>query len=595
VDGSVLDVLVVGAGPTGLTLGLQLHQFGARVRVVDRLPDRVNQSRAVVLQPRSLEVLAGSGGAEEMLECGNRAVRLDIHGRRDRVRSAPLFDIGLGDSAYPFLLFLSQAETERILTERLAAGGVRVERGTELVGFDAGQEATGKEATGQGAMGKEATGKRGAGRQVAGEEAADGGGAGDGAVVCRLRHADGRVEEVAARFVVGCDGAHSAVRSGAGVEFVGRAYPQTFVLADVEADGLEPGAVHMFMTLRGILFFFPLGTPATWRMLSMRPEARTGPAETTAGPGAERPGGARAGAAGGVSDGSLTLAEAQAIVDSHATRPVRLHDPVWLTTFRLHCRRAKHYRVGRVFLAGDAAHIHSPAGGQGMNVGIQDSVNLGWKLAMVCAGVAPPDILDSYEVEREPVGREVLRFTDRAFAAATSTNPVVRLIRATLVPRVLPVLLAARPVRATAFRVVSELGITYRDSPLSVDAAGTGRDGPRAGDRLPDGPVRKDGAPSTLHAALAAPGWHELVASPGQLRVRRIWPAPAGEVSLTDPDGQVSSRLGLTSQREMRFLLRPDGHIGYRGPATDDAAAAAYLRTWLPGYRNDRGAAEVTR
>ncbi|HET8660513.1 MAG TPA: FAD-dependent monooxygenase [Micromonosporaceae bacterium] len=549
----MLDVLVVGAGPTGLTLGLQLHRFGARVRVVDRLPDRVNQSRAVVLQPRSLEVLAGSGVAEEMLEHGNRAVRLDIHGRRDRVRSAPLFDIGVGDSAYPFLLFLSQAETERILTERLAAGGVRVERGTELVGFDAGTGAAGE------------------------------GGAGDGAVACRLRHAGGRVEEVSARFVVGCDGAHSAVRSGAGVQFVGRAYPQAFVLADVEADGLEPGAVHMFMTLRGILFFFPLGTPATWRMLSMRPEARTGPGAAGDGP------------ARGVSDGSLTLAEAQAIVDSHATRPVRLHDPVWLSTFRLHCRRAERYRVGRVFLAGDAAHIHSPAGGQGMNVGIQDSVNLGWKLAMVCAGVAAPDILDSYEVEREPVGREVLRFTDRAFDAATSTNPVVRLVRATLVPRVLPVLLSARPVRATAFRVVSELGISYRDSPLSVDAAGAGRDGPRAGDRLPDGPVVEDGAPSTLHAALAAPGWHELVASPGQLRVRRLWPAPARQVSLQDPDGQVSSRLGLGPRREVRYLLRPDGHIGYRGPATDDAAAAAYLRTWLPGYRNDRGPAELTR
>ncbi|HET8683615.1 MAG TPA: FAD-dependent monooxygenase [Micromonosporaceae bacterium] len=573
----MLDVLVVGAGPTGLTLGLQLRRFGARVRVVDRLPDRVNQSRAVVLQPRSLEVLAGSGVAEEMLECGNRAVRLDIHGRRDRVRSAPLFDIGVGDSAYPFLLFLSQAETERILTERLAAGGVRVERGTELVGFDAGGDD--------------------AGGDVASGDDAGGDVAGEGAVACRLRHADGRVEEVSARFLVGCDGAHSAVRSGAGVEFVGRAYPQAFVLADVEADGLEPGAVHMFMTLRGILFFFPLGTPATWRMLSMRPEARTGPG--TAGPGTAGSGtagsAAGGGAAGGVSDGSLTLAEAQAIVDSHATRRVRLHDPVWLSTFRLHCRRAERYRVGRVFLAGDAAHIHSPAGGQGMNVGIQDSVNLGWKLAMACAGVASPAILDSYEVEREPVGREVLRFTDRAFAAATSTNPVVRLVRATVVPRVLPVLLSARPVRATAFRAVSELGVSYRDSPLSADAAGAGRDGPKAGDRLPDGPVLQDGAPSTLHAALAAPGWHELVASPGQLHIRSLWPDRTRPVGLQDPDGQVSGRLGLAPQREVRYLLRPDGHIGYRGPATDDAAAAAYLRTWLPGYRNDRGTAELTR
>src|SRR5262249_1853007 len=153
------------------------------------------------------------------------------------------------------------------------------------------------------------------------------------------------------------------------------------------------------------------GVPATWRMLAMRREA---------------------------GDVEFTLDEAQSLVDSCTGIPIRLHDPAWLTTFRLHARGAEHYRDGRLFLAGDAAHIPSPAGGQGMNVGIQDGVNLGWKLGLVTRGGADPAILDTYEPERAAVGAEVIRFTDRAFTVATSTNPVVRQIRGKVIPRVIP-------------------------------------------------------------------------------------------------------------------------------------------------------------
>ena len=537
--GPTLDVLVVGAGPTGLALAAQLRRYGVRFRVVDRQLDRGHESRALAVQPRTLEVLAPLGVAEEMVGYGSRTVRLRMHfgGRGGRSVPVRLFDIGIEDTAYPFLLFLSQAETERILADHLARGGVQVERGTELVGLADGQDA----------------------------------------VTCTVRDRDGGEERVTARYVVGCDGAHSTVRQAAGIPFEGAAYPQTFVLADLEADGIEPGCVHTFLSPRGMLFFFPLGAPATWRLLAMRP-ASDPPVPV------ERP---------------VALAAVQQLADSYTAGEVRLRDPVWMTNFRLHHRGARHYRAGRVFLAGDAAHIHSPAGAQGMNTGIQDAVNLGWKLALVTAGADSGELLDTYETERLPVGRAVLRFTDRAFTIGTSTSPLVRFVRTRLAPYLVPLALRARAGRAYGFRTVSQLGVRYRGSAASAEGSPSPRRGPRPGDRLPDAPVSIDGRPATLHGALTAPGYHLLLCGPTP-----AWPAgvPAelagrhpdwltvhrlsrdtGPGILHDADGLALRRLGLRDPAAGHCLVRPDGHIGYRSTGTDLAGLNAYLKRWLSG------------
>ncbi|MGC5022384.1 FAD-dependent monooxygenase [Micromonospora sp. DT47] len=536
---SAAEVLVVGAGPTGLAMAGQLAAFGVRVRLVDRAMDRVHESRALAIQPRTLEVLAGLGVTDELVACGNRAVRLCLH-VRGRERAVPLFDLGLPDTAYPYLLFLSQAETERILGAHLASVGLDVERGVELVGLH--RTADGAEAT--------------------------------------LRHRDGREEQVSARYVVGCDGAHSTVRHLAGIGFEGGAYPQTFVLADLEADGVAPGAAHAFLSGRGMLFLFPLGHPASWRLLAMRP-----PAETPS------------------PDAPVTLDEVQALADVYTGAAVRLRDPVWMTNFRLHHRAAAHYRSGPMFLAGDAAHIHSPAGAQGMNTGIQDAVNLGWKLGRAVRGDADPTLLDTYESERAPVGRLVLRFTDRAFTVATSTNPVVRFARARLAPALIPVVLAPRFVRAAAFRTVSELGIGYRRSPLSREGPHPPRTGPRAGDRLPDAPLPGSGNAGTLHRLTATPGWHLLLCGP-PAAWQDVATAPLGRYPLTahrltEPDATGSSptsaapalhRLGLTPGASGLYLVRPDGYIGYRAGGTDLTGLLAYLDRWLrPGARRGAG------
>ncbi|MBX6752453.1 MAG: FAD-dependent monooxygenase, partial [Micromonosporaceae bacterium] len=395
-------------------------------------------------------------------------------------------------------------------------------------------------------------------------------------VACRLRHRDGHEEQTDARFVVGCDGAHSTVRDLAGIPFAGATYPQTFVLADVEADGVAPGAAHVFVSAQGMLFLFPLVRPASWRLLAMRPRHDPSPAAAP------------------------TLAEVQALADGYTGSTVRLHDPVWMTNFRLHHRAATRYRTGRLFLAGNAAHIHSPAGAQGMNTGIQDATNLGWKLAHVLRG-ANPALLHTYEPERAPIGRMVLRMTDRAFTIATATNPVAAFARTRLAPALLPLAFKATKGRAYLFRTVAELNIRYRRSQLSVDVGQAPRRGLRAGDRLPDAPVVHNGAPTTLHAAVTRPGWHLLLCGPtrrwpaeleqvgrrhpGLLTVHHLTTDPGPDV-LYDPTGTALARLGVPAARNAVLLVRPDGHLGYRAATAEMQSLVAYLERWLPRPEN---------
>lgn len=488
-----VDVLVVGAGPTGLAMATQLAAFGVRPMLIDRSEDRAHESRALAIQPRTLEVLAGLGITDQLIAEGNPAVELRLHAR-GRTMSAPLFDLGLEDTAYPYLLFISQAETERILQASIV-----VHRRTELVGLEQSQHH----------------------------------------VIATLRNQDGTLDSVSARYVVGCDGAHSAVRRLARIPFVGSSYPQKFVLADLEADGIEPTAAHAFLSERGLLFCFPLIKPATWRILAMRPANDPTPA-----------------------DAPVDLAEVQDLADAYTGGALRLHDPAWMTNFRLHHRMASQYRSGRVFLAGDAAHIHSPAGAQGMNTGIQDAINLGWKLAYTVLGIGSPDLLDTYDPERAPVGRTVVRFTDQAFTVATSTNPAVRFARSRVAPLLIPFALKASSARAYVFRTVSQLDIRYRHSQLSVNGPGSSRHSPRAGDRFPNPGI------------MTAPGWHLLLF--GQIKEQSL-SRYASMLTIHRREGTVVAQ----------FLVRPDGHVGYRAGGPDVDGLINYLDRWMPGISQE--------
>jgi 2-polyprenyl-6-methoxyphenol hydroxylase-like FAD-dependent oxidoreductase len=539
------DVLIVGAGPTGLALAIQLQRFGASFRIIDRSLDRARESRALAVQARTLELLDAVGLGDVLVSRGRTSTRLVLHFGARTVAEVQLGQISGTDTRYPFILFVSQAETERLLSEHLANAGVSIERGVELA------------------------------RVVMHDETVD----------CVLRHQDGREEHLRSAYVVGCDGAHSTVRKSAGFSFEGGSYPQDFVLGDVEADGpLQSGAINSFAGGGGVAMFFPLGAPTTWRVIAMR--AERGGEDRRAQPTADD---SRV--------GPLTLEELQAIVTPPTDGSVTVRDPAWLTHFRLHHRQIAHYRSGRVFLAGDAAHIHSPVGAQGMNTGIQDAWNLGWKLALVMRGSANPHLLDSYEAERWPVGRFLLRYTDRVFATFTRAMSDGRLAtwaREVVLPRVFPRLLGSSRLRATAFRFVSELGIHYRRSVAVTEGEPRLADGPRAGDRLPDARLTLDGHSVALQRTVVGPHLALLLCGnidtwdttqlaalrkhrEGLVRLTHLSRAPAPG-ALVDESGEALAMLG--ARDEAQYLIRPDGHVAFRCAGHDLQALERYLTEW---------------
>ena len=296
---------------------------------------------------------------------------------------------------------------------------------------------------------------------------------------------------------------------------------------------------------------------------------------------------------------AASLQDLQSVTDVSTSGGVRLRDPAWMTVFRLHHRQAAHYRAGRVFLAGDAGHIHSPAGGQGMNTGMQDAWNLAWKLALVVRGAADDRLLESYEAERWPVGRFLLRFTDRAFSVVGSGGPLLRLLGSLLAPGLAPLVLRSRRARAFGFRFVSQLGIRYRKSPIVCEGNPAPRRGPRAGDRLPDARIERDGGSTWLLHAMSRPGFRLLLCGPPEawepVVLRRLHERYAGLVTryrlaadpgpdtLSDPMGEAFSRLGV--RHAAHYLVRPDGHVAFRSAGTDLAGVESYLAQWLPGAR----------
>ena len=282
---SEVDALIVGAGPTGLVLATQLQSLGTRFRIIDRLLDRTRESRALGVQARTVELLQMLGLGERLVARGNTATRLKLHLEGRAVAAVTLGDIGAVDTRFPFILFVSQAETENVLNEFLCASGVVIERGTELVSFECE----------------------------------------DDGLLCLLQRDDGRQERLHTRFLVGCDGAHSAVRKGSGIKFDGGSYPQDFALGDVEADGpLEPKAINSFACGGGVAMFFPLGRPTTWRVIVMAADEQTEaePVRTSA-PGVV---------------GALQLSDLQNLVDPPTAGTIRLRDPAWLTHLHLHRR-----------------------------------------------------------------------------------------------------------------------------------------------------------------------------------------------------------------------------------------------------------------
>ena len=508
------NVVVVGAGPAGLVAAAELARRGVRVRVIDKLAQPTDQSRAIAVHARSLDMFDRMGIVDEMVSTGIKATAMQLYAGHSRLFRIPLGGV---DSAFPFTLTTAQTETERVLGDHLQSLGVIVERGVELVGL--AQDGSAAELT--------------------------------------VRHDDGSTEQVSTSWVIGADGAHSTVRKMVGTRLAGSFVGERFLLGDVDAEhGLDLDSMHTFFAPDGPVVVLPM-LDGRMRFLAEVHDAPGTPMNM-----------------------HPTQDELQAILDRRigGIRVVRSH---WLTSFEIHHARVPAYRWGRVFLAGDAAHIHSPAGGQGMNTGMQDAFNLAWKLAAVINGQAGDTLLDSYQAERIPVADSVIAFTDRLTSAGTLSG-VPRRIRDVVI-RMLSHVPAARRFMAN---MAEEVNINYRNSPIAVGPA------PKhakvaAGDHLPhavDAAVQKQlsvvcGVQNIGHVLLTVASGHVApAAGEGQVQVLVTAddiPVAGYDTVIADPNGVVAQRFGLKNGG--RVVIRPDGYIGAVASLDDTTTVADYF------------------
>jgi 2-polyprenyl-6-methoxyphenol hydroxylase-like FAD-dependent oxidoreductase len=499
------DVLIVGAGPTGLVLALWLTRLGVRVRIVDKTAEAGTTSRALAVQARTLEFYSQIGIAEAVIERGRKIIAANFWVAGNKKARIVFGDIGEGLSPFPFPLVFPQDEHERLLVERLGEAGVQVERQTELLGF---------------------------------EEA-------NGRVIARLKLPNGTEETCEAAYIAGCDGAHSAVREGLQIGFAGGTYNRLFYVADVQASGPTlNGELQIGLDTAEFLAMFPLKGEGRARLIgTIRDEGE---------------------------DKHENLSWNDVSKHVIAWIHIDVERVNWFSTYRVHHRVANHFRKGRAFLLGDAAHIHSPVGGQGMNTGIGDAVNLSWKLAAVVHGRANASLLDSYEPERIAFAQRLVATTDRAFTVATNSGAMTRLLRLRIVPLLIPLLIRFKSARRLMFRTVSQTVVNYRGSSLSEGQAGT----VRGGDRLPWVKMNLNGVESDNFAPLTSMDWQAHVYGDAAAELRAVCDVRKLPLHVFAWRPEMG-RAGL--RRNALYLVRPDGYVALAAPDASVAALTSFL------------------
>lgn len=494
------DVLIVGAGPTGLVLALWLTRLGIRPRIIDKTAGPGTTSRAMAVQARTLELYRQLDLTDTVLAGGHRADAVNLWVEGECKARVPLGEIGHGLTPYPFVYIFPQDRHERVLVDKLASMGVTVERNTELLSFIDHRAY----------------------------------------VEARYRDPSGREHPARAQYIVGCDGAASTVRRGLNASFEGGTYSQRFYVADIEGSGpVFDGGIHIDVNDADFLGVFGMGGGRVRLVGIVR---------------AER------------ADAADTLRFEDVSERAMADLKIAVTKVNWFSTYKVHHRVADRFRQGRAFIAGDAGHIHSPAGGQGMNTGIGDAINLAWKLAAVLRGHADETLLDTYHAERIGFARKLVQTTDRVFTLATSDGALANVVRTRLTPVLMPLATRLHAVREFMFRTVSQTVLAYRDGPLSEGRAGE----VHGGDRLPWAPA----AGLDNFDSLADPVWqvhvygmvtddlsYWCIAHLVLLR-RFAWTAAHEDAGL---------------MRDAVYLLRPDSYVAFADPTANVGKLADYF------------------
>jgi 2-polyprenyl-6-methoxyphenol hydroxylase-like FAD-dependent oxidoreductase len=511
------DVLIVGAGPTGLMLANQLGRRGVRAMIIDRHSGPSLQTRALGVQARTLEIYSKLGIAQRAIELGKRGTGANIWAEGRHTGRIPLGDAGANLTPYPYILVLGQDDNEKLMAEKLRDWNMSVEWNTELTGIE--QHAN--------------------------------------HVAAVLKQPDGSTKSIDARYVAGCDGAHSAVRELSGITFPGAPYEHVFFVADTEVTGnMIADEVNIYLWRDGFHLFFPMRGTNHWRIVGILPMNLHG-------------------------KNDVSFDNVVPSIRGEAGASLTFNACTWFSTYRIHHRSASRFRSGRCFVLGDAAHIHSPVGAQGMNTGLQDAYNLGWKLALVVQGSANEALLETYEKERLPIAKQLLNTTDRAFRIVVSDAWIAGLLRTKVLARIAAFAMSRARIQRLAFRTVSQIAIHYRNSRLSESLQPFSSSAPQAGDRFPwlKLKLRTNGAVEDLFQALDDTKWNLLLFGQTLPNDKAL---SAGKLELNvfeipgDPINQ--AELGRAQVPSLSFyVLRPDGHIGLCGTRLDIAAANHYL------------------
>ncbi len=552
------DVVVVGAGPTGLMAAVLLQQSGISFRIVDKQEQQAHETRAFVLHSRSLELLQKIGLIEEFLKRGVIAPGLQVFTKQGMVAQVDLDDIGNMNTPYAFLFMCPQSEIEKILSEYLSKNGVYIERSTEVVDLSQTNEKV------------------------------------TVTVKNKPDNKSAKQEKIECKYIIGADGAHSIVRSKLDLDFEGASYVQTFMLADCSIDWpLDYSHIKIFMRDQSLALYFPLKGKALGRMFAIKPFSTENDTEaekqaTTATP--------------------VTLEDVQKAYNDASYIPATFSDPVWTSRYRIHHRGVKNYRVGRAFVAGDAAHIHSPVGAQGMNTGIQDAANLSWKIIVALKNKGNIALLESYDSERKRIGEKLLKYTDRLFSIVSSQNKWIDRIRNFIFPNIIRLISKSHKARSVIFHFVSQLGIHYHDNAflennISESAKKHFPKKIRAGYRAPNATISQ-----YLDVFDLTKGYifHVMALSKKSLSKEEIQsisndlrglPSQIGlpvkthfiAHSLTGPDdriiqaesNQIFENYGLSEYVPTGlFLIRPDGYLAY----CSDSLSTIHLKRFMTQF-----------
>ena len=507
------DVIIIGAGPTGLSLACQLTRFGIDFAVVERNESFTRFSKAIGVQARTLEIYDQLGLAQSAIERGQITEKLRLLEGGDVRGEMHIGNFGQGLSEFPYLLMLEQSKNEELLYEYLRSHGRDVLWNTQLENFSQNESG----------------------------------------VTAQVKTSDGESVTINGKYLVGCDGASSPVRHGLGLTFEGSTFERLFYVADARVEWeLEHGVLHVALARDVFTAFFPMKGEHRYRIIGTFPESKN------------------------QEQGEVVYEEIEREIRERSEIPLDISDVRWFSLYKVHSRRVNKFSKGRCFVAGDSAHIHSPAGAQGMNTGIGDVYNLAWKLAFVVKGLAGEKLLDTYNEERLANAKRLLESTDRMFELAAGDNWLLSLIRTTIFPPVANFVTSLDAVKKRLFPLISQIGITYRNFSLSKHTDDEADD-VQAGDRLPY--FLFDG--ESIFHKLKEPKFHLLLFSNSETRAE-ICEEMAREFG-DKADCQIvphDAQLKEIFEKEKDFivLLRPDNHIALVSSDVSLASVREYLK-----------------